>query len=279
MIMVQTVQLFIKEIMALPEKSPYLSTLELQLMACSLLSIERSELFSSSIVLNKEYKTKFLSMIRRRNDGEPLAYILGMKGFWNLDLEVNSKVLVPRPETETMVEDILLNFNQKNLTVLDLGTGSGAIGLTLKKERDGWDVYCSDLSTNALRVAQRNSVKHNLNVHLACCNWLNAFKPNIFDLLISNPPYVKEGDIRLQSDGLRYEPFKSLVSGVTGKEQLIAIASSSKRYLKKGGCLYLEHSPSQFKELKLFLEELNFKNISEIFDLNGDKRSIKAQKI
>jgi len=216
-------------------------------------------------------------MIRRRIDGEPLAYILGKKGFWNLDLEVNNQVLVPRPETEALLEDILLSFNQTYLSVLDLGTGSGAIGLSLKKEKKEWDVYCSDISINALEVANKNSLKNNLEVNFVCCDWLNAFKPNSFDLLISNPPYIKLDDIRLKSDGLSHEPLEALVSGTTGKEQLFVIATSSKRFLKKGGYLYLEHSPCQAKELKLFLKELNFKNISEIFDLNGDKRSIKAQ--
>jgi release factor glutamine methyltransferase len=175
------------------------------------------------------------------------------------------------------VEDVLLNINQKYLNVLDLGTGSGAIGLSLKKEKKEWNVYCSDLSEEALEVTQRNSLKHNLNIHLICCNWLNAFKPNSIDLLISNPPYVKEGDIRLHSDGLNFEPPNALVSGITGTEHLFAIASFSKRHLKKRGYLYLEHSPDQAKELKLLLKELNFNNISEIFDLNGDKRAIKAQ--
>ena len=216
-------------------------------------------------------------MIRRRIDGEPLAYILGKKGFWSLDLEVNNEVLVPRPETEVLLEDILLNFNQTNLSLLDLGTGSGAIGLSLKKEKKEWDVYCSDISINALEVANKNSLKNSLEVNFVCCDWLNAFKPNSFDLLISNPPYIKSDDIRLKSDGLSHEPLEALVSGATGKEHLLVIGTSSKRFLKKGGYLYLEHSPCQANELKLFLKELNFKNILEIFDLNGDKRVIKAQ--
>ena len=217
-----------------------LETLELELMACSLLDVERSKLLTSPIALNQNRKDEFRSMIRRRMNGEPLAYILGKKGFWNLDLEVNNQVLVPRPETEVLIEDILLNFNETYLSVLDLGTGSGAIGLSLKKEKKEWDVYCSDLSINALEVANRNSLKNNLEVNFVCCDWLNAFKPNSFDLLISNPPYIKTGDIRLKSDGLCHEPLKSLVSGTSGKEQLFVIATSSKRFLKKGGYLYLD---------------------------------------
>ena len=275
--MSETVQFFIKETIARQENIQHLETLDLELMACSLLDVERSKLLAFPITLNQDIKDEFRTMIRRRIDGEPLAYILGKKGFWSLDLEVNNQVLVPRPETEVLLEDILLNFNQTNLSVLDLGTGSGAIGLSLKKEKKEWDVYCSDISINALEVANKNSLKNNLEVNFVCCDWLNAFKPNSFDLLISNPPYIKSDDIRLKSDGLSHEPLEALVSGATGKEHLFVIASSSKRFLKKGGYLYLEHSPCQANELKLFLKELNFKNISEIFDLNGDKRVIKAQ--
>ncbi len=275
--MSETVQFFIKETIARQENIQHLETLDLELMACSLLDVERSKLLAFPITLNQEIKDEFRSMIRRRIDGEPLAYILGKKSFWSLDLEVNNQVLVPRPETEVLLEDILLNFNQTNLSLLDLGTGSGAIGLSLKKEKKEWDVYCSDISINALEVANKNSLKNNLEVNFVCCDWLNAFKPNSFDLLISNPPYIKSDDIRLKSDGLSHEPLEALVSGATGKEHLFVIATSSKRFLKKGGYLYLEHSPCQANELKLFLKELNFKNISEIFDLNGDKRSIKAQ--
>ena len=275
--MSETVQFFIKETIARQENIQHLETLDLELMACSLLDVERSKLLAFPITLNQEIKDEFRSMIRRRIDGEPLAYILGKKGFWSLDLEVNNQVLVPRPETEVLLEDILLNFNQTNLSLLDLGTGSGAIGLSLKKEKKEWDVYCSDISINALEVANKNSLKNNLEVNFVCCDLLNAFKTNSFDLLISNPPYIKSDDIRLKSDGLSHEPLEALVSGATGKEHLFVIASSSKRFLKKGGYLYLEHSPCQANELKLFLKELNFKNISEIFDLNGDKRVIKAQ--
>ena len=275
--MSETVQFFIKKTIARQENIQHLETLDLELMACSLLDVERSKLLAFPITLNQEIKDEFRSMIRRRINGEPLAYILGKKGFWSLDLEVNNQVLVPRPETEVLLEDILLNFNQTNLSLLDLGTGSGAIGLSLKKEKKEWDVYCSDISINALEVANKNSLKNNLEVNFVCCDWLNAFKPNSFDLLISNPPYIKSDDIRLKSDGLSHEPLEALVSGATGKEHLFVIATSSKRFLKKGGYLYLEHSPCQANELKLFLKELNFKNISEIFDLNGDKRVIKAQ--
>ena len=275
--MSETVQGFIRETSDLFKRDQYLSTLDLELMACNLLNIERSKLFSSSVCLDSKQQTEFLSMIKRRNSGEPLAYILGTKGFWNLDLVVNRNVLVPRPETEILVEDILFNFNKAHLNVLDLGTGSGAIGLSLKEERKSWEVYCSDLSKTALKVAKKNSIKYGLDTKFICCDWLNAFKAESFDLIISNPPYIEKGNTSLESEGLRFEPYEALVSGTTGKEHLFYIASSASRYLKKGGYLYLEHSPLQAKDLTLFLKKKKFKNISEIFDLNGDKRAIKAQ--
>ena len=168
--MSETVQFFIKETIARQENIQHLETLDLELMACSLLDVERSKLLAFPITLNKEIKDEFRSMIRRRIDGEPLAYILGKKGFWSLDLEVNNQVLVPRPETEVLLEDILLNFNQTNLSLLDLGTGSGAIGLSLKREKKEWDVYCSDISINALEVANKNSLNNNLEVNFICCD-------------------------------------------------------------------------------------------------------------
>tara|TARA_B100001123_G_C15320706_1_gene1027796 strand:+ start:871 stop:1704 length:834 start_codon:yes stop_codon:yes gene_type:complete len=275
--MSESLQLFIKETVSKLDNKKSLTYLDLELMACSLLNLERSTLLASSVTLSQGDRDKFQSMIKRRESGEPLAYILGKKGFWNLDLEVNSYVLVPRPETETLIEDILLNFNQTHQSVLDLGTGSGAIGLSLSEEKKEWDIYCSDISINALKVANTNSLKNNLNVCLICSHWLKAFKPKSFDLIVSNPPYIKADDISLDSDGLLYEPLEGLVSGITGKESLYEIASSSKAYLKKGGYLYLEHAPYQANELKLFLKELNFSNITEILDLNGDKRCMKAQ--
>ena len=276
--MVQTVQGFISETLSFSDqKNEHLSKYDLELMACDLLKINRTKLFSSSIHLDSNQIDRLSSMVNRRNNGEPLAYILGTKEFWNLNLEVNNSVLVPRPETEVIVEDILSNFHSKGLSVLDLGTGSGAIGLSLKQERKDWHVYCSDLSKNALNVAKQNSIKHNLEIYLVCSNWLNSFKHNCFDLIISNPPYIEEGNPNLISDGLKFEPKEALVSGLSGKEHLYGIVSSAGQYLRKGGYLYLEHAPKQAKELMVLMKNSKFTNSSAIYDLNGDKRAIKAQ--
>lgn len=278
--MVQTVQGFISETLSSSkQKNQDLTKYDLELMACDLLKINRTELFSSSIYLASNQRDEFSSMVKRRINGEPLAYILGTKDFWKINLQVDNSVLVPRPETEIIVEDILLNFHQKDLRVLDLGTGSGAIGLSLKQERKDWKVYCSDLSRNALSLAKKNSIKNDLDIFLICSNWLNSFKHKCFDLIISNPPYIEEDNIALTSDGLKFEPKEALVSGITGKEDLYKIVSSARQYLRQGGYLYLEHAPNQAKDLMIFIKHSRFKNSSTIFDLNGDKRAIKAQSI
>ena len=272
----QTLREFIKETSCSQRKGQNIQSLDLELMACSLFDIDRSKLFSSYILLDQKRKAQFLSMIQRRNSGEPLAYILGEKDFWNVELEINDQVLVPRPETETLIEDILLSFNQYRLSVLDLGTGSGAISLALKKEREEWNIFSSDFSEKALGIAKTNSLKNDLHIFLACSNWLNAFRPNSFDLIISNPPYIKDDDLRLESDGLSHEPRSALISGPLGIEDLYTISDNAKDFLKKRGWLYLEHAPQQAEELKFSLTDLGYINITQLIDLNGDPRAIKA---
>ena len=256
----------------------FVTSLDLQMLACNLLGVDRSKIFSSSLKLDHKKEDKLIDLIKRRSRGEPLAYILGEKGFWNIDLEVNPKVLVPRPETETIIEDVLFSFTKENLNILDLGTGSGAIGLALKKEKPKWEVYCSDISAGALETTKRNSIRNKATVHLVLTNWLEAFRKNFFDLIISNPPYIGQGDKRLDGDGLSHEPKGALVSGPDGKEDLLNISSKSLDFLKQGGYLYLEHSPDQSKQMKKSLENFGYTNIIQLRDLNGDLRVIKGCK-
>ena len=165
----------------------YCSKEDIELMVLHTLEINKNTLYRESPSLDDNELKKIAHFIERRNLGEPLAYLFGNKGFWNLDLFIDENVLVPRPETELLVEKILSLYDSKPLRLLDLGTGSGAIGLSLLSERPSWEVYCSDLSLKALKVAQENKKNNLVNAHLVNANWLSAFEVNSFDVIVSNP--------------------------------------------------------------------------------------------
>jgi len=233
---------------------------------------DRAKLYSDSLLLKKNDIQVLFSMIKERLSGVPLAYILGTKGFWNLDLKVDRNVLVPRPETETLIESVLENFKKNKISVLDAGTGSGAIALALAKEREQWNIYASDFSIKALMVAKQNMIHLNLNIGLIRSNWTDCLKENSLDLIISNPPYIDAKDIRLKDDGIHFEPYEALVADDNGYKDLFEIVRNSRSCLKRGGVLYLEHSPEQAKDIKLYLEKHGYTDARARKDLNGDNR-------
>ena len=245
---------------------------DLELLVLDILGIDRNILYRKNPTLNEDQTIILRQYIKRRNLGEPLAYILGNKGFWKLDLSVDKNVLVPRPETELLVEKILFFYDSKPLKLLDLGTGSGAIGLSLISERPSWEVYCSDLSFKALNVAQENKKNKLMNAYLINANWLNAFGKNSFDVIVSNPPYVDQNDKRLLKDGVSFEPLEALVSKERGLKDLKHIIMNAKDHLRDEGHLFVEHAPEQSKDVIDIFNYCSYKSIRQFKDLNGDDR-------
>ena len=192
------------------------ATEDIELLVMHVLGIDRNILLRDNPILSKRNMIQLKQFMERRERGEPLAYITNEIGFWNLNLYVNSDVLIPRPETEVLVDKILNSFNSKRRRVLDLGTGSGAIGLSLAKERPEWEIICSDLSFDALKVTLENMERNSLRVNLVNANWLSSYKKNSFDIIISNPPYVDSSSKRVLSNGLEFEPEIALFSGSQG---------------------------------------------------------------
>ena len=180
--------------------------------------------------------------------------------------------MVPRPETELLVEKVLSLYDSKPLKLLDLGTGSGAIGLSLISERPSWEVYCSDISFKALNVAKENKRINSANVHLVNTNWLSAFEVNSFDVIVSNPPYVDENDDRLLKDGVSFEPIQALVAGERGLMDIRHIIKNSKKYLRDNGGLLVEHAPEQSNDVISLFNEYFYRDIRLFQDLNGDDR-------
>jgi len=246
--------------------------IDLEQIFLFILNINRSDFYSKSHYLSSEDYKKLGDMITRRNEGEPLAYILGKKGFWNIDLIINEHVLVPRPETETIMELVLSSYDQQPIKVLDAGTGSGAIALALASERINWLIYALDKSENSIQIAIDNMINLGLYVGFFRSDWLDSIQSFSLDVIVSNPPYIAADDPRLKADGVSKEPVEALVSENQGFADLNKIIKDSFRCLVKGGRIFVEHAPEQSDLVEEFYKESNYTAIEVHKDLNGDNR-------
>jgi len=214
-----------------------------------------------------EGEARFREFTERRLKGEPIAYIVGHKEFYGLDLAVNPAVLIPRPETELLVE---LALQRDFASALDLGTGSGAIALAVKKHRPHARVVAIEASAAALVVAKRNAAKHGLDVEFRHGQWLSPASGERFDLIVANPPYVAEGDPHLA--GLAFEPPGALVSGPQGLDDLKAIAAGASGHLETGGWLLVEHGLGQDGAVRGLLAAAGLEEVRTWPDLSGIPR-------
>ena len=192
---------------------------------------------------------EFQQLLERRRQGEPIAYILGVKGFWDFDLRVTPAVLIPRPETELIVEQVLELYKGRegdSLTVADLGTGSGALAIALARCNPDWQVLATDISEQALVVARDNACKLDVErIVFRKGRWCEPLLDESCDLIVANPPYVRAGDKHLERDGLPFEPLSALVAEEEGLADLREIIVSAPRCLKRDSWLLLEHGFEQ----------------------------------
>lgn len=221
--------------------------------------------------LSKEQEDKFFSLINKRKTGYPIAYILGYKEFFGLRLKVTEDTLIPRPDTETLVEKALA-FNPQG-KVLDLGTGTGAIILALKSElKASIDAYAVDLSKKALEVASFNSQKLNLPVTFIQSNWFSKLGDLKFSMIVSNPPYIQKDDIHLTQTSLPFEPIQALTSEEDGLLDIKLICKEAKKHLENGAPLLIEHGFNQGEKVRAIFTEQGYKNVATIKDLGGNDR-------
>lgn len=221
---------------------------------------------------------RFLALIERRAAGEPVAYILGRKGFWTLELNVSAAVLVPRPETELLVERALALRPGGDAKVADLGTGSGAIALALASARPQWQIVATDVSAAALDVARANATALGLaRVELVQGDWLECLRARTFHLLLSNPPYVAAEDPALRSPELMCEPRLALVAAEDGLAALHAIIRAAPEHLEPGGWLLLEHGATQAAAVAGALVARGFAQVRSHRDLAGRERMTEGQ--
>ena len=222
----------------------------------------------------------FESLLARRLRGEPVAHILGVREFWSMELAVTADTLIPRPETELLVELALQRLPaEAPRRVLDLGTGSGAIALAVAKARPVADVTAVDLEARALQVARKNGAKLGLErVGFLISDWFSAVRDETYDLILSNPPYIADGDPHLAEGDLRFEPRSALASGPDGLRDLRLIAGQAPRHLLPGGWLMLEHGHQQGSAVRGLLSASGFIDVESRRDLEGRERVSMARK-
>lgn len=247
---------------------------EAQLLLQSVLKVNRAWLIAhESDVLSDELNGFFQTLISRRLNGEPIAYILGTRAFYGLDLIVTPDTLIPRPDTETLVEAALAKILKDGVSVLDLGTGTGAIALAIAKNRPQAQLTAVDASAAALQVAIKNAQHLAIeNVEFIQSNWFENLNHQRFDLIVSNPPYIAENDAHLSQGDLRFEPLSALASGADGLDDIRQIIGDCLVYLKPQAWLMLEHGYDQAESVQDLMADVGLVNIETIQDLGGNDR-------
>jgi release factor glutamine methyltransferase len=223
-------------------------------------------------IISIENENRFQDFLNRRLQHEPIAYITGHQEFWSLDFLVTKDTLIPRPETELLVE-LALQYPRKlePVKLLDLGTGTGAIALSIAKERPHWEISAADITQSALNIAKRNAQRLQINnIIFYESNWFDNIPKNKFDIIISNPPYIENNDSHLSK--LRYEPQSALISGMDGLEAITNIISHALLYLNPNGLLMLEHGFQQAAKVRGLLADAGFTQIISHIDLSGWER-------
>ncbi|MBA1244546.1 peptide chain release factor N(5)-glutamine methyltransferase [Pseudomonas japonica] len=248
--------------------------LDIELLLAAALGKTRSYLRTwPERIVGTEAAQVFASYLERRRQGEPVAYILGQQGFWSLDLEVAPHTLIPRPETELLVELALQCLPAEQARALDLGTGTGAIALALGRERSGWQVVAVDRVPEAVALAERNRARLGLvNVSVRASHWFSALEGERFDLIVSNPPYICSEDPHLSAGDVRFEPSSALVSGRDGLDDIRHIIANAPSHLVSAGWLLLEHGYDQAPRVRELMAQEGFEQIESREDLGGHER-------
>ncbi|MCK0525872.1 peptide chain release factor N(5)-glutamine methyltransferase [Anaerobiospirillum sp. NML120449] len=270
----------VEELKAAGSESYRLDAVLLLMKACNLSRVQVITMDDSEV--DPDRAQEFERLISARAKGHPVAHLLGERDFWELTLKVNEHTLIPRPDTEVLVEQALKTVSSHDFgpapRVLDLGTGSGAIILSIKHSAGHIIASAVERSAQALEVARENARLNNLEVHFYEGSWFEPLpQGSCFDLIVSNPPYIEEHDPHLTQGDVRFEPLTALVSGQDGLDDIRHIADKAGQYLVKGGYLLFEHGYNQAEAVRAVLSSSGFDNVSTVKDLGGNDRVTMGQ--
>lgn len=252
---------------------------EARLLLAQALSVPRSTLVAHpERGLSQPERDRFEALVSRRAAGEPIAYIVGEREFHGLSLRVTPDVLIPRPETEHLVEQALERIpSGEPRSVLELGTGSGALAIAIARERPGSRLLATDISQAALAVAKGNAERHSVSIEFLQSDWFAELAGRRFDLIVSNPPYVASGDPHLRQGDLRFEPRRALDGGRDGLDCLCLIVERSRDHLHAAGWLLFEHGHDQHLVCQGLLRDAGYEDVSDFPDLSGQPRVCAAR--
>lgn len=249
--------------------------LEAEILLAHILNKPRTYLHAwPEVQLSNDEASQFADCLQRRRNNEPIAYITGQREFWSLNLAVTPDTLIPRPETELLIERVLDIYRDAGaIKIADLGTGSGAIALALAHEKPEWQVWATDISESALQIARKNAQELALsNLSFCLGNWCTALPCGGFDVIVSNPPYLGEMEWEAYASGLEFEPRNALVSGLDGLDAIRTISHSAKEYLKPSGYLLVEHGFLQGAAVRKIFAACGYSQIHSVRDLSGQER-------
>ena len=263
-----------KQLQAALNLEPGSARIEVQCLLQTVLQVNRATCSPPGTALDTGQHERYMTLLERRLNGEPIAYLLGEREFYGLTFKVTPATLIPRPETELLVELVLQRMPQQGpCRVLDLGTGSGAIALSIAHARPDANVTATDASVAALEIAQSNAQRLNIgNVRLLHGDWFSALGGERFDIIVSNPPYITAEDVHLARGDVRFEPRTALVSGKDGLDDIRHICREAKAHLRPNGLLIMEHGYDQAAQVRALLEQSGFGEIFSARDLSGIER-------
>ena len=261
------------------------SKIEAEEILMHVLGVSKSKIYTNlSISMTEDEHYQITRILNKRKSDIPLSYVLKKHSFYNHEFFVDENVLIPRPETENIIDQIItmgdkLFRDLKRCIFLDAGCGSGCVGITLAIERPNWNIFLSDINMNAINVAKKNAhLLNQQNIKLICGDWLEPFKPKSFDFIFSNPPYIALSDQRIDKSVLNNEPHSALFSGVDGLNDIKKIILLSKKILSDQGILLVENGIDQTKKISRLLQANDFTDISVHIDYNGHERFTSSYK-